>query len=263
MKRIFAVLVIGISTLANAQFGLSFGLKGNALIRASKADWEGVDFKNKKDPVGFNVGFFSKIKLPIPTVPIFVMPEIYFSHYNSKATYETAVSQIPGGSSIPKIPSTPAGVIPTPKDEEIVVNVHSFSVDIPLLVGYDFAGIAGIFMGPVFHNQLRSFNKIAIGVEGATKMLSGGTEDIAKQYVKGKREYDVEYENSKKTSVGYQFGVNINLIPKLVITARYEINNKGEKRTYTSKFDNKEGKKDVFTYSNKPKFFVLGVGFNF
>jgi len=230
MKKIFIMLAIGITVLSKAQLGVNFGIRGNTLVRASSSTWTAGDSKlNSKESMGFNGGIFSKFKIPL--IPIFLMPEVYFTQYKSQTTY-TSVNLLFGSN-------------------EVILNANSYRIDIPVLIGYELFGICGIFAGPVFYNQLRSLNK------GVSKIQSVGNlssiTDAAKSI-----SYEEEYV-SDKTSMGYQFGISIDVIPKLTITARYEMASKEDKRKYIETIE----KKNEIHYSNKPKFFVLGAGFKF
>jgi len=238
MKQIFTVLLIGTTMLVKAQFGVNFGIRANALIRSSSASWKTNDESyniTSKESMGYNGGIFSRIK--VPAIPIFLMPELYFTQYNSKATYKSNTILL--------------------GNNEVVLTANSFRIDIPVLIGYEFFGIGGVFAGPVFYNQLRSLNSGISKLQTAGDVASGGINNISDVTKKVSESYSEEYISSK-TSMGYQFGVVVDIIPKLTITARYEIANKNDERKYVGDIN-----KDEVYYSDRPKFFVLGAGFKF
>jgi len=235
MKQIFTVLLVSTTMLVKAQFGVSFGIKGNAMIRASHPSWtaNNTELESKKS-MGFNGGIFSKIKVPF--IPIFLMPEVYFTQYKSQTTYTVTVDKL--GS------------------KDVILSANNFRIDIPILIGYEFMGIGGVFVGPVFYNQLRGLNKNVAKLHdiGKSEITSGNVINAAEELAAG---FDEEYMSGKKTSVGYQFGISIDIIPKLTINARYEIASKADERKYKGKFG------DEVSYSDKPKFFIVGAGFKF
>jgi|GEM_PF-2179332 len=244
MKRIFMVLVVTTTTLVNAQFGINFGIKGNALIRASSSSWTAEDnskLSGTKDQGGLNIGVFSKIKVPIPFIPIFFMPEVYFTQYKSGTTYTIS-----------------AEIEKQTISSDIKLSANSFRVDIPILIGYDIMGIGGIFAGPVFYNQIRELNKSVSKLQAVQGATGGDISDIKQKASQILSENYGEEYISKKTGMGYQIGISLDFIPKLTINARYEVASKEDKRVYTGKIN-----KDAVYYTEKPKFFIVGAGFKF
>jgi len=231
MKRIFVLLIISTSTLLNAQLlnlkgvSVNFGVKANYLERASRSKWtfESDAGMSAKEGIGFNVGVFSKIKLPIPVVPLFVMPEVYFTSYKTKATYTRTILD---------------------KTDRVDLKANNYRLDIPILIGYDLAGILEVFAGPVISNHITGLGKSSVS---ELKSVAAGT--------MGHFEEEI---TSDKLSVGFQAGIQKTFLSNLIISAKFEIANKEHTRKFVGKYQPNE-----INYIDKPNFLMIGVGYQF
>ncbi|WP_026315450.1 outer membrane beta-barrel protein [Riemerella columbina] len=150
MKKLFMTLAIASSSLMMAQ--VSFGFRTNVLFNASSPKWEdlkgniasAVDNKGK-NLTGFNVGFSAKVDLP--ATAMFVMPEIYYTHFASK----------------------------TNVGSDVELKAVSNRIDVPVLLGYN-VGVSNInvFLGPVASYNLAKENTYHDFKENATKNFTVG-----------------------------------------------------------------------------------------
>ncbi|ATC36633.1 outer membrane beta-barrel protein [Elizabethkingia anophelis] len=152
MKKLFIPVMLGAAAFAHAQ--VSLGVRANALFNTSSSRWSDISttakgaFNNPKDVAGFNVGLSAKIKLPV--VSLFVMPEIYYTNFKSKATYVEA------------------------DGSNIELSAKSNRIDIPVMVGFDVIGPLSVFTGPVFSTNLSSNSTFEGYKEDTSKNFSVG-----------------------------------------------------------------------------------------
>lgn len=126
MKKMLIAAAMTVASLSFAQ--ISVGVRANLLANTSSPSF--ASFKNSitnvytnsiKNSIGFNVGMSLKIDLPVSS--FFVMPEIYYSNFNSKFTEPITNTEI---------------------------TAKSNRIDIPALVGYNVLGkTLGVYVGPV------------------------------------------------------------------------------------------------------------------
>lgn len=127
MKRIFSTaLLLGAVATSFAQ--ITFSGRANVLFPTQSAKWEqlkdtvGKAYSDKgNNSTGFNVGLSAKIDLPITS--LFVMPELYYTHFSNK-TIDAATNT--------------------------TLEAKSNRIDVPVLLGYNIWGkTLGAFIGPV------------------------------------------------------------------------------------------------------------------
>lgn len=126
MKKLIFTALLGFAGLATAQ--VSFAAKAHLLVPTSKATW--TNFVNSatatytskgENSAGFNVGFSAKVDLPVTS--LFLMPEIYYTHFKNEYTEKTTNTSL---------------------------KVKSNRVDVPVLVGYNIlTENFSAFAGPV------------------------------------------------------------------------------------------------------------------
>ena len=152
MKKLFIPVMLGAAAFAHAQ--VSLGVRANALFNTSSSRWSDISstaqgaLNNPKDVAGFNVGLSAKIKLPI--VSLFVMPEIYYTNFKSKATYVEA------------------------NGNSVELSAKSNRLDIPVMVGFDVIGPLSVFTGPVFSTNLSNNDTFQNFKEDTSKNFSVG-----------------------------------------------------------------------------------------
>lgn len=152
MKKLFIPVMLGAAAFAHAQ--VSLGVRANALFNTSSSRWSDISstaqgaLNNPKDVAGFNVGLSAKIKLPI--VSLFVMPEIYYTNFKSKATYVEA------------------------NGNSVELSAKSNRLDIPVMVGFDVIAPLSVFTGPVFSTNLSSNDTFQNFKEDTSKNFSVG-----------------------------------------------------------------------------------------
>lgn len=152
-KVVLAVLTVS-GIFAQAQ--IQFGARANALFPTSSSSWKDLSstatnaFHNPKSATGFNVGLSAKIDLPVTS--LFVMPEIYYTHYSDKIVYQETSASTSG----------------------VELSAKSNRIDIPVLVGYDIIGPLSAFIGPVFSTDLSGKNTFADYKETEKKDFSVG-----------------------------------------------------------------------------------------
>ncbi|MCL1677081.1 outer membrane beta-barrel protein [Elizabethkingia meningoseptica] len=151
VKKLFIPLMLGVAAFAHAQ--VSLGVRANALFNTSSSRWSDISstakgaFSNPKEVAGFNIGLSAKIKLPV----IFIMPEIYYTNFKSKANYLDPVD----GSSVE-------------------LSAKSNRLDIPVMVGLDVIGPLSVFTGPVFSTNLSNNDTFKNFKEDSSKNFSVG-----------------------------------------------------------------------------------------
>lgn len=136
MRKIFSIaLIAGASALSFAQ--VTFAGKANLLFPTESGSWQNIKNtalqvynKNTSTSTGFNVGVSAKIDLPITS--LFVMPELYYTHFNNKFTDEVT---------------------------NTTLEARSNRIDVPVLLGYNILGnTLGAFLGPVASYNLSTNN---------------------------------------------------------------------------------------------------------
>ncbi|MCL1667395.1 PorT family protein [Elizabethkingia ursingii] len=199
MKKLFIPVMLGAAAFAHAQ--VSLGVRANALFNTSSSRWSDIKdtanraVSNPKDVAGFNVGLSAKIKLPI--VSLFVMPEIYYTNFKSKATY---VDPVDGSN--------------------VELSAKSNRLDIPVMVGFDVIGPLSVFTGPVFSTNLSSNDTFQNFKEDTSKNFSvgyqfGANVKISKLIVNARYEGSFSKDQRKFINNVTGSGVNYDNRPSL------------------------------------------------
>jgi hypothetical protein len=140
MKKIFLLVIISNAVLLKAQITLA--VKSNLIFNTSSPNWtlssnwsgnnNGIKeiTNNSKDISGFNIGLSTTIKLP--NIPLFLMPEIYYTTIGNKAVYIDSNGNL------------------------FNLKAKSNRIDIPVLAGITVIKPLRIFLGPVFSTNLHN-----------------------------------------------------------------------------------------------------------
>lgn len=152
MKKILSIaLIAGASALSFAQ--VSFAGKANLLFPTQSGSWQNIRNTalearntNATTSTGFNVGVSAKIDLPITS--LFVMPELYYTHFNNKYTDPVT---------------------------NTTLEARSNRIDVPVLLGYNIWGkTLGAFVGPVASYNLSNNNTFNDFTENAKNSFTVG-----------------------------------------------------------------------------------------
>ncbi|SDE65970.1 outer membrane beta-barrel protein [Riemerella columbipharyngis] len=149
MKKLALILAVGASSLMMAQVG--FGFRTNAVLNASSSSWKALKSsvnesisEKGQNLSGFNVGLSAKVDLPVTS--LFVMPEVYFTHFTNK---------------------TKVG------DVELKAQYNRF--DVPVLLGYNIVGSTlTAFTGSVASYNITSDSKFSDFQEKKSKAFTMG-----------------------------------------------------------------------------------------
>ncbi len=180
MKKLFiAICIIG-TTIAYSQERISFGIKGG-LNYSSNGDLTVQDVINagediiegSESKVGFNIGFYSKIKL----ANFYLRPELVYTRTSSEY-------------------------------DDVDYNIQK--IDLPVLLGYRIVGPLSIFAGPAFQYVLDNDLDIDdVDIDDVENDISLGF-NIGAAVQIGNVGLDVRYERGFSENEAAFIGRNIN-----------------------------------------------------
>lgn len=123
MRKIVLVLCFALGVIQFSQAQLDFGVKAGINFNSDSFQFSDNNIKevvDTKSKMGYHVGIWTRIKVPV--IGLYIRPELVYTALRSEITNKTLGS----------------------------TDYNFQKIDIPVLIGKKFLGVANVFVGPSF-----------------------------------------------------------------------------------------------------------------